>query len=107
MSGGVAYVYDEDGTFAGHCNQEMSDLEPLKESDEVAEVKGMIERHASYTGSALAGEILANWGGAMKKFVRVMPRDYRRIQKAIEAAKESGLSGEDAMLAAFREAIAG
>jgi glutamate synthase domain-containing protein 2/glutamate synthase domain-containing protein 1/glutamate synthase domain-containing protein 3 len=107
MSGGVAYVYDEDGTFAGHCNQEMSDLEPLKESDEVAEVKGMIERHASYTGSALAGEILANWGGAMKKFVRVMPRDYRRIQKAIETAKESGLSGDDAMLAAFREAIAG
>jgi glutamate synthase (ferredoxin) len=106
MSGGVAYVYDEDGTFPDHCNQEMSDLGKLAETEEIAEVKGMIERHVTYTASALAKEILSNWGGAVGKFVRVMPRDYRRILDAIDRAHERGLLGEEATLAAFREAIA-
>jgi glutamate synthase domain-containing protein 2/glutamate synthase domain-containing protein 1/glutamate synthase domain-containing protein 3 len=106
MSGGVAYVYDEDGTFSGHCNQEMSDLESLKNADEIAEVKGMIQRHVEYTKSALAEEILSNWKGAVEKFVKVMPRDYRKILEAIERVEERGLTGEEATLTAFREALA-
>ena len=106
MSGGIAYIYDEDGTFPGHCNQEMSDLLPLKDTEEVNEVKDMIERHVQYTQSALAKEILSNWKGASQKFVKVMPRDYRKILDAIERVKERGLEGEEATLTAFREAIA-
>ena len=106
MSGGTAYVYDEEGTFADHCNQEMSDLESLSDAEEIGEVKGMIERHAEMTNSALGREILDNWNGAVEKFVKVMPRDYRKILEAMDRAKERGLSGEKMTLTAFREAIA-
>ena len=106
MSGGVAYVYDEDGTFPAHCNQEMSDLVSLTDADEIAEVRGMIERHVTYTKSALAKEILSNWSGAVQKIVKVMPRDYRRMLEAMDRARARGLTGEEATLTAFREAIA-
>ncbi len=106
MSGGVAYVYDEDDTFADRCNQEMSDLEPLTDTDEIGELRGMIERHVKYTESALAREILVNWNGALEKFVKVMPRDYRKILETIDRVQKRGLTGEEATLTAFREAIA-
>jgi glutamate synthase (ferredoxin) len=106
MSGGVAYVYDEDGTFSKRCNLEMSDLVSLTDAEEIEDVKGMIERHVTYTKSALAKEILSNWSGAVDKFVKVMPRDYRKILEAIERVEKRGLTGDEASLTAFREAIA-
>ena len=99
-------MYDEDGTFPAHCNQEMSDLVSLTDADEIAEVRGMIERHVTYTKSALAKEILSNWSGAVQKIVKVMPRDYRRMLEAMDRARARGLTGEEATLTAFREAIA-
>ena len=106
MSGGVAYVYNEDDTFADRCNQDMSDLEPLTDTDEIGELRGMIERHVKYTESALAREILVNWNGAVEKFVKVMPRDYRKILETVDRVQKRGLTGEEATLTAFREAIA-
>lgn len=76
MSGGIAYVYDEDGRFDSLCNTDMIDLDPLDESDE-RELKRLIENHAKYTGSPKAKRILANWDSERELFVKVFPMEYR------------------------------
>ncbi|MFQ5859808.1 MAG: glutamate synthase-related protein, partial [Anaerolineae bacterium] len=78
MSGGIAYVLDEAGDFHRHCNQEMVSLERLEDDQEIKEVEGMIGRHAEYTNSARAGLILALWEAMVPKFVKVLPKDYKR-----------------------------
>jgi glutamate synthase domain-containing protein 3 len=83
MSGGVAFVYDEDGTFPIRCNLGLVELKPLHEKS-IPELHGMITRHLEYTGSTLAKGILENWDEEIKKFVRVMPRDYARVIKQQE-----------------------
>jgi glutamate synthase domain-containing protein 2/glutamate synthase domain-containing protein 1/glutamate synthase domain-containing protein 3 len=90
MSGGIAYVYDKDRRFEGRCNLELVDLEELAESDE-DEVKALISEHAQRTGSLVARNVLASWERARERFVKVMPRDYKRAleqhleQEAVEA----------------------
>jgi glutamate synthase domain-containing protein 3 len=89
MSGGVAYVYDKDRQFKGRCNQELVDLEELTEADE-QEVKGLISEHAQRTGSLVARNVLASWERASERFLKVMPRDYKRVMAArAEAEKEA------------------
>jgi glutamate synthase (ferredoxin) len=105
MSGGIAYVLDEQGDLAGHCNQETVALESLEDAEEIIEVKAMIERHAEYTQSALAWEILAHWEQKLPHFVKVMPNDYRRMLEAFRRVAERGLTGDEAQFAAFREGI--
>ena len=83
MSGGVAYVYDKAGTFAGHCNTESVDLKPLHEKS-FPELRTMLERHVQYTGSVVAKAMLDQWDEEAKHFVRVMPRDYARVLKELE-----------------------
>ena len=63
----------------------------------------LIERHHLHTGSARARELLENWDDALKSFVKVMPKDYKRVLSALKKANESGLSGDDAITAAFEE----
>ncbi len=101
MSGGLAYVLDEIGDFAKRCNQTMVDLEPLSEGNEAREVRDMIWRHAVHTGSGHAWNILAAWQSYRSKFVKVLPRDYRRMRDAISAAEQLGLDGNEAVMAAF------
>jgi glutamate synthase (ferredoxin) len=103
MSGGVAYVLDESGAFVNNVNREMVDIGPLEEPEEIAAVSAMIERHYGYTKSARARQVLDNWDSMVKRFVRVMPRDYHRMLKCIERAHEQGLTGEDAIMVAFEE----
>jgi glutamate synthase domain-containing protein 2/glutamate synthase domain-containing protein 1/glutamate synthase domain-containing protein 3 len=88
MSGGVAFVYDPDGDFAIRCNTGMADLKPLHEKS-LPEIKGMLERHLQYTGSTLARRVLENWDEEIKRFVRVMPRDYARVLEKHQE-KETG-----------------
>jgi len=102
MSGGIAYVLDDNGDFAERCNREMIELEPLSDEDK-ATLKSMIEKHSELTGSARATIILINWDGYVSKFVKVMPRDYKRVLQALERAKAAGFSGEEALAAAFEE----
>jgi glutamate synthase (NADPH/NADH) large chain len=102
MSGGIAYVLDELEEFRTRCNTEMAALEHLEESD-LETLHAMIEQHAELTGSARATMILLNWRTYAHKFVKVMPMDYKRVLQALERAKAAGLSGEDAMAAAFEE----
>ncbi len=94
MSGGIAYVYDEDGTFASYCNTSMVKLEPLlTEAEQDAKVsrdlwhmgeadetvlRRFVENHARYTGSNRAQQILADWPAARSKFIKVFPNEYRR-----------------------------
>jgi glutamate synthase (ferredoxin) len=102
MSGGIAYVLDEQGDFASRCNTEMVGLEQLDDGDK-AIVKAMIEKHAELTGSARAAMVLINWEEHKNRFVKVMPMDYKRVLQAVERARAAGLSGDDALAAAFEE----
>ncbi len=106
MSGGIAWVYDERGTFATTCNTEMVALEPLRDPSEAAEVRELVERHAALTGSVRAAALLADWGAAAGRFVRVMPNDYRRVLEAQARMRAGGLTEDEAEMAAFDENVA-
>ncbi|HEY9613642.1 glutamate synthase-related protein, partial [Allocoleopsis sp.] len=103
MSGGVAYILDEQGDFATRCNTSMVGLENLEDSEEIDALYQMIQNHADYTGSQKASKVLASWQEMVPKFVKVMPRDYKRVIQALKNALASGLSGDDALSAAFEE----
>ncbi len=92
MSGGIAYVYDKDRRFEGRCNLELVDLEELTYAD-VNEVQDLIKEHVARTGSLVGRNLLASWDrGARERFVKVMPRDYRRA-----LAERAGVTGEPAV----------
>jgi glutamate synthase (ferredoxin) len=103
MSGGTAYVLDLKGDFATRCNVEMVSLGTLDDEEEISEVRRLIERHEEYTGSPRAATVLASWKTHLPKFVKVLPKDYARVLAALKKMRESGLSGEDAVMAAFVE----
>jgi glutamate synthase (ferredoxin) len=102
MSGGIAYILDEHGDFASRCNTDMIQLETPDDSDK-ATLKAMIENHVACTSSDRATMVLSNWDISAKKFVKVMPMDYKRVLQALERARILGLRGEDALDAAFAE----
>jgi len=77
MSGGLAYVYDVDGKFSSLCNLEMIDLDPLNKED-VREMKEMISRHYTYTGSTVAKFVLEDFENQLRNFVKVFPKDYKK-----------------------------
>jgi len=117
MSGGIAYVLDEEGTFEQRCNLAQVELEPIKEEDDALErlehqggdletmgrvdvsadmtrhdavrLKRLIEQHAHYTDSAVARSILDDWGSYIGKFVKIMPVDYRRALLEMQAEKQA------------------
>jgi len=101
MSGGVAYVLDVTGDFPKRCNMAMVVLEKLTDPEEAQQVRAMIQRHAECTGSERAHRILKLWSEMVPKFVKVMPKDYKRVVEATRRVKEAGLSGEEAVMAAF------
>jgi glutamate synthase (NADPH/NADH) large chain len=78
MSGGVAYIYDKNDTFKVNCNMEMVEFDEMDVED-IETLKTLISRHNEYTGSKVAGDILANWDASLTKFVKVMPTDYKRV----------------------------
>jgi glutamate synthase domain-containing protein 3 len=91
MSGGFAYVLDEDNRFRRRCNQAMIDLEQMDADDEDTQwLQDIITKHHQLTGSPRAAEILANWDDYLPRFVRVFPREYRRVltERATKAQKE-------------------
>ena len=103
MSGGTAFVLDEAGDFPGRCNMQMVSLEKLDDGEEISEVKAMIQRHAQYTRSERATTILNKWDQYVGRFVKVLPKDYKRMVACIKRAHTQGLSGEEAIMAAFEE----
>jgi glutamate synthase (ferredoxin) len=105
MSGGVAYVLDEAGDFPARCNQEMVGLEELEDADEIEEIWKLIQRHRAYTQSEHAAKVLANWRKLVPRFVKVMPKDYQRVLQVMQKVKAQGLSGDEAIMAAFEENV--
>ncbi len=90
MSGGMAFVYDADQSFEEKCNTEMVDLDPLDQNDQEV-LREMIRNHFRHTSSNRALEILNNWDKAIKRFIKVMPRDYKAVlekRKAESKAKK-------------------
>jgi glutamate synthase (NADPH/NADH) large chain len=122
MSGGIAYVLDEDGSFESRCNLSMVELEPVVEEEllaarefghagdletsglveilanlgarDAARLKALIQRHRSFTGSSVAGRILANWAEYLPKFRKVMPVEYRRALAELEKAQALHVAAE-------------
>jgi glutamate synthase (NADPH/NADH) large chain len=79
MSGGEAFVLDEAGRFGSLCNQEMVDLEPVDSEDDRGDLLRLVREHHERTGSANAARVLDSWDTMLPKFVKVMPRDYKRV----------------------------
>ena len=103
MSGGVAYVLDENRQFERHCNKEMVGLQTLEDPEEVEEVLSLIRKHKETTGSGRAEELLRHWAEVKPLFVRVIPHDYRRVLEAQKQMRAQGLSPEEAEMAAFEQ----
>jgi glutamate synthase (ferredoxin) len=91
MSGGIAYVLDVEGTFSIHLNKQMVELNRLEDTEEIAELKKLIERHAQYTGSTVAQQVLDGWSAMLPKFVKVMPKDYKRVLEAEKTRPGAGV----------------
>jgi glutamate synthase (ferredoxin) len=103
MSGGIAYVLDESGTFPARINRQMVEVEKLEDADEILTVRRMVERHVAATSSLRAQGVLENWDHAVPKFVKVIPKDFKRMLAAIARAEEQGLVGDEAIMVAFEE----
>jgi glutamate synthase (NADPH/NADH) large chain/glutamate synthase (ferredoxin) len=104
MSGGVAYVLDEDGSFPARCNMGMVGFEGISEADAL-ELRTMIEEHGRATGSPVARRVLEDWGGllAAEAFVKVMPHDYKRVLRELaEEEARAALASENGNLSARR-----
>ncbi len=103
MSGGVAYVLDEHGTFDACVNKQMVCLERLEDETEITAVRRMVERHLDHTSSARARVVLDAWADMIAKFVKVIPKDYQRMLACIARAEEQGLVGDEAIMVAFEQ----
>jgi glutamate synthase (ferredoxin) len=90
MSGGIAYVLDVDGDFKRRCNLGMVDVEPLDQAEDIALVRDLVRRHVEHTGSPYAARILDDWIGHQSRFVKVMPRDFKRVLLAEARARAEG-----------------
>ncbi|KJR44495.1 Glutamate synthase [NADPH] large chain [Desulfosporosinus sp. I2] len=100
MSGGVAYILDFDDIY---CNKSMVLLEKIQSKEELNEVQKMIGKHVEYTGSPLGKKVLEDWKGYSLRFSKVIPKDYKRMLENIDKAHKAGLSGEEALMVAFKE----
>jgi glutamate synthase (ferredoxin) len=103
MSGGIAYVLDEKGDFPTRVNTQMVGIEKIESAAESAEVRAMIEKHFAYTQSSRARQVLDAWEQMVPRFVKIMPKDYKRILSCIARAHGQGLTGDEAIMAAFEE----
>jgi glutamate synthase (NADPH/NADH) large chain len=98
MSGGEAYIYDPDGVFPARCNKEMVDLDKLESEADEDLVRRLLTNHVQYTHSTVAQTILDHWTANKPKFVKVMPKDYKRILAAIETARRTGIPEDQAIM---------
>ena len=103
MSGGIAYVLADDADeFKALCNTEMIEFESLDDIEDMNEVSKMILNHFDYTESSKADYVLDNWDEFVKKFVKVIPKDYKRMMESIQEQKVAGLTDEEAVMSAFQ-----
>jgi glutamate synthase domain-containing protein 3 len=97
MSGGIAYVLDEDGTFEARCNMELVGFDQIS-ADDARELRELVAEHAQRTGSPVAERVLAQWSQLLPKFVKVMPHDYKRaLEELAREAADVSPQGEPAL----------
>ncbi|MGG5254129.1 glutamate synthase large subunit [Neobacillus sp. SM06] len=102
MSGGIAYVFaDDQDEFKHLCNQDLIEFESVFDPSDQEVIKTLIQNHFRYTESVKASWVLENWKDAIVKFVKVVPKDYKRMIQLIQQQKEAGLSEDDAVMSAF------
>lgn len=101
MSGGIAYVLDENRDLYKRLNKSLVSFEEVTNKYDVQELKAMIQEHVSYTNSEKGKKILDNFGEYLPKFKKIMPHDYRRMMNTIVQMEEKGLSSEQAQIEAF------
>ena len=93
MSGGIAYVYDDQGDFSTRrCNKASVDLEPLVNADDVDQIRTLLARHRDLTGSPRAAWVLEHWADAQPRFIKVFPHEYKRV---LGVARNEGTEGAD------------
>jgi glutamate synthase (ferredoxin) len=90
MSGGMAYVFDPSGRFPRRCNTDMVDLERLDADEDLELVRRLVQNHVTLTGSRVGERVLTDWDDMVKTFVKVMPRDFRRVLEAQARAAAAG-----------------
>ncbi|WP_112181990.1 MULTISPECIES: glutamate synthase large subunit [Paraliobacillus] len=103
MSGGIAYVLDEQGTFQSKCNKELVQLETIEDKTEAEAVFQLIKKYLGYTESKNARRIVDNWEKVLPKFIRVIPKDYLEMRERISNLESSGLSKDEAAMTAFEQ----
>jgi glutamate synthase (ferredoxin) len=101
MSGGIAYVLDEDGSFPRRANLGMVDLEAVVDTADAEMVKDLLSRHIRYTHSPVAARLLVDWARSREKFVKVIPKDYKRVLAVIKKARETGVPEDEAVMASL------
>ncbi|MGN0371992.1 MAG: glutamate synthase large subunit [Enterocloster sp.] len=107
MSGGIAYVLDEDRSFYKRLNKDLVSFEEVTNKYDVLELKGLIQEHVAYTNSEKGKRILDNFSEYLPKFKKIVPHDYRRMMNAIVQMEEKGLNSEQAQIEAFYANIRG
>ena len=100
MSGGMAFVLDEQGDFPIRCNQDMVTLEAMTDDSDLELVHALLEKHLNYTQSDVAERVLRDWDNMAQKFVKVMPTDYKRVLGAIKRAEAEGVPVDEAVMEA-------
>ena len=102
MSGGIAYVMDENHDLYLRVNKQMVDIEELSSEHDVEQLRALIESHVRETGSAKGQRLLEHFTEAVKTFKKIIPRDYRNMLAAIAQFEAQGLTRDEAELEAFR-----
>ena len=103
MSGGVAYVYDEDGSFEKNVNKGGLCIEQVSDKKDVDDLKELISKHFSYTQSKKAKAILDKFKTELKKFKKIIPADYKKVMSIIDEESKKGTKKDDAILIAFEK----
>jgi glutamate synthase (ferredoxin) len=96
-------VLDERGDAGSRVNPQMVDLERVADATEAAALRLLVENHLERTSSSRARQLLDAWDVTLPKFVKIIPRDYKRMLAAIARAEEQGLVGDEAIMVAFEE----
>ncbi|KAK8473204.1 hypothetical protein PHAVU_001G076400 [Phaseolus vulgaris] len=100
MSGGIAYVLDLDGKFQSRCNLELVDLDKVEEEEDVYTLRMLIQQHQRHTNSLLANEVLDDFENLLPKFIKVFPREYKRVLASVKSEEAS----KDAVVQAAKDA---
>ena len=106
MSGGIAYVLDEDNHLYRNLNKDMISIEKLESKYDIHELKSLIEEHVKETGSERGKSILADWENYVGKFKKIIPNDYKKMVALSAKLEEKGMSTEQAQIEAFYESFA-